>query len=195
VPSPLDAFIPQPDACERFAVPVAAPASVVYEAARNFDLQSVFLVRLIFGLRERLLGATRTSRPRQGFLDDMLALGWGRLLERPGELFVAGATCQPWLADVRFTPLAAGQFRDYAAADQVRIAWTIECHPAGDGRCVLASETRAAATDDGARRRFRRYWRWARFGIIPIRWLLLPAIRRRAEAAYGRRRQTAPQGK
>jgi hypothetical protein len=187
VPSPLDAFIPQPDARERFAVAVAAPASVAYEAARCFDLQSVFLVRLIFGLRERLLGATTTARARRGFLDDMLGLGWGRLLERPGELFVAGATCQPWLADVRFTALAAGQFRDYAGADQVKIAWTIECRPAGDARCLLASETRAVATDAGARRRFLRYWRWARFGIIPIRWLLLPAIRRRAESDWERR--------
>jgi hypothetical protein len=29
-----------------------------------------------------------------------------------------------------------------------------------------------------------RYWRWARFGIIAIRLLLLPAIRREAERRW-----------
>jgi hypothetical protein len=40
------------------------------------------------------------------------------------------------------------------------------------------------ATDAGARLKFRRYWRWARFGIVAIRLLLLPAIRRAAERRW-----------
>jgi hypothetical protein len=48
----------------------------------------------------------------------------------------------------------------------------------------LAQETRAAATDETARTSFLRYWRWARFGIVSIRRLLLPAIRRAAEARW-----------
>jgi hypothetical protein len=40
------------------------------------------------------------------------------------------------------------------------------------------------ATDAEARRRFRRYWRWARFGIVAIRLLILPAIRREAERRW-----------
>ena len=44
------------------------------------------------------------------------------------------------------------------------------------------AETRAVATDDVARSRFMAYWRWARFGIVTIRWLLLPGIRDQAEA-------------
>ena len=39
------------------------------------------------------------------------------------------------------------------------------------------------ATDAGASDKFRRYWRFARFGIIAIRLLILPAIRRDAERA------------
>ena len=49
---------------------------------------------------------------------------------------------------------------------------------------TLATETRAVATDAEARARFRRYWRWARFGIVAIRWFMLPAIRREAERAW-----------
>jgi hypothetical protein len=32
--------------------------------------------------------------------------------------------------------------------------------------------------------KFMRYWRLARFGIVLIRWLMLPAIRREAERRY-----------
>ena len=45
------------------------------------------------------------------------------------------------------------------------------------------------ATDPDARQRFLRYWRWARFGIVLIRWLMLPAIRRQAEAEFNTRLQ------
>lgn len=48
-------------------------------------------------------------------------------------------------------------------------------------RSLLAHEVRAVATDTEARKKFLRYWRWAKFGIITIRLLLLPAIKRKAE--------------
>jgi hypothetical protein len=37
------------------------------------------------------------------------------------------------------------------------------------------------ATDDATRKKFRRYWRFFGIGIVMIRWLLLPALRRAAE--------------
>ena len=48
----------------------------------------------------------------------------------------------------------------------------------------FAQETRAVATDMDARKKFLRYWRWARFGIIAIRLFMLPAVRRRAERQW-----------
>lgn len=181
-PSPLDAFIPAFDARERYAVTVRAPAYRVYEAAKAFDMQSIFLVRMIFTLRAKVMRATPVARTARGFMEEMRSLGWGCLAERPGELFVAGATCQPWLADVTFTPVAPGRFREFAEPGVVKIAWTIECRPDGPERTLLVTETRVAATDQASRERFLRYWRWARMGIIPIRWFLLPGIRKRAEA-------------
>jgi hypothetical protein len=183
VSSPLDPFIPIPDARERHAVMVRAPAALVYQVARAFDVQSLWGVRAIFGLRGRLMGSAPSRRTPRGFIDEMIALGWGCLVERPGEVFIAGAVCQPWLADVVFRAMPAERFPSFAEPDLVKIAWTIEAHASGPALTQLASETRAVATDAQARKRFLRYWRWARFGIIPIRWLLLPAIRRAAEEA------------
>lgn len=182
--SPLDEFIPTWDARERHAVTVRAPASVVYGVVKQFELRSILPVRAIFALRERMMGATPATPKRQPFIDEAREMGWRCLVERTGELYVAGSACRPWLADVAFTPVEADRFRDFAEPGQVKIAWSIETRDRGDGRSELATETRVVATDAESRRRFLEYWRWARFGIHPIRWLLLPGIRRQAESIH-----------
>jgi hypothetical protein len=182
--NPLDRFIPRPDARERHSIVVRAPSSYVFEAAQAFDFQSVPLIRAIIRLRQRLLGSTPVERQPQPFLHEIRALGWGTLIDEPGRLFVAGAICQPWLADVHFKPLPPATFATHHEANHVKIAWTLELEPLSPASTRLSTETRAAGTDAAARSRFRRYWRWARFGIVTIRWFMLPAIRRRAEAAW-----------
>ena len=101
--SPLDPFIPAPDARERFAVRARAPAALVYQTACAFDMQSIWSVRTIFRMRERIMGSRVGTRVPRGLVEELRGLGWGCLLERPGELFVGGAVCQPWLADVKFS--------------------------------------------------------------------------------------------
>lgn len=190
MPSPLDSFLPDPDIRERFHTTIRAPQAVVMEVAVNFDMQSLPFVRVIFWLRERLMRA-EPSAPRhpQGLLVETRGLGWGLLLERPGELIICGATCQPWLAQAGFTPIPPEQFAAYAEPNQVKIAWTLEAEALGPALTRFSHETRAKATDAQARSRFRRYWRWARVGIVSIRLLLLPAIRREAERRWVARRE------
>ena len=94
--------------------------------------------------------------------------------------------CQPWLADVKFRAVPTDQFAGFAEPDLVKIAWTLQARSLGPSLTELSSETRVAATDDAARRRFLAYWRWARVGIYSIRWLLLPAIRSKAEGIAAR---------
>jgi hypothetical protein len=183
--APIDGFVPNPDARERFEITIRAPADIVMEVARDFDMQSLPAVKAVFRLRELLMGA-RPSSPRkpQGILDETRALGWDILAESPGRSVICGATCQPWLADVKFTPVPAAQFAALAEPDRVKIAWTLEAEAIGPARTRFAQETRAVATDAESRRKFRRYWRWARFGIVAIRLLLLPEIRREAERRW-----------
>jgi hypothetical protein len=181
----LDRLLPQPDVRERFETVVQAPAPLVLEAAASFDMQSLPLVRAVFRLRELLLGARRTGPRRpQGLLEETRALGWGVLAAERDRFVICGAACQPWLADVRFHALPAGQFAAYSVPEQVKIAWSLEVEPLGPATTRLAQETRATATDAVARSRFRRYWRWARFGIVAIRLLMLPAVRRAAERRW-----------
>jgi hypothetical protein len=179
----LDAFIPAPDVRERQSILVHAPAELVFDLARSFDMASLPPVRALFWLRAKAMRARGPAGPRSGAIDvaRLLQMGWGILAEEPSRLLVAGSVCQPWRGDVVFAPIAPARFASYAEPDQVKIAWTLEVEPLGTGLARLATETRAVATDAGARLKFRRYWRWARAGVVGIRWLVLPAIARAAQ--------------
>lgn len=185
----LDRFVPQPDVRERFETTIQAPAGIVMAVATSFDMQSLPLVRAIFRLRALLMRARVPGRREpQGILAETKSLGWGVLSEQPDRFVACGATCQPWLPDVKFIAIAPCEFAAYAQPDQVKIAWSLEAEPLAPAITRFAQETRAVATDDGARVKFRRYWRWARFGIITIRLLMLPAVRRVAERRWARER-------
>jgi hypothetical protein len=181
----LDKYIPHPDITERHETQVHAPVHMAYAAACAFDVQGIPFVRALFAMRSRMMGGTKaTPPPAMPFLRWAESLGWGLLEVRPDEAVVMGAVCQPWEADVTFRPLPAEQFAQFPEGNLVKIAWTMETAALNGERSRLATETRAVATDATARARFLRYWRWARFGIIPIRWFVLPAIRRSAETEY-----------
>lgn len=185
LPSVLDRFIPVKDAGARHEITIHAPAKFVLEVARNSDIESIPTIRALFWLRARLLGARAPApMPRAGLVSQMLGLGWTCLAEEPGHFFVAGAACQPWRADVVFTPIAPGQFADHANPDEVKIAWTLEADELGPELTRFATETRVVATDDGARAKFRGYWRKFGAGIVMIRLILLPVLRRRAESLW-----------
>jgi hypothetical protein len=133
-PSPiatlLDRFLPDPDLQTRYKIMVRAPAALVLETARTFDLQSTPLVRAIFWLRGKILG-TKAAAPdwSLGFVPVMLGMGWGVLAEEPNRWFVAGTVCRPWLADVVMTRIPLAQFAAHSEPDQVKIIWTLEVSP------------------------------------------------------------------
>lgn len=179
----IERFLARPDIKERHEILIRAPADVVFDLAERFDLQSIPLVRAIFWMRARLLRGAHPARDlfAKGLVAETLALGWGELARRPRRELVMGAATQPWKADVTFTPIPPAAFAAYRDPDRVKIVWTLEAEPLGPSLTRFRTETRVLATDDGARQKFRRYWRVFGVGIVLIRWLLLPALRRTAE--------------
>lgn len=181
----LDPFIPRPDVREWHEITIQAPAPMVFEAACKFDLHSIWMVRAIFWLRAKILGAkAEATRRPSGFIAEMLHIGWRRLNEEPNHVFIAGAVCRPWQADVLFSPVPAGEFATFTEPDRVKITWTLETEPLGPALTRFATETRAVATDEGARTKFRRYWRKFGVGAVLIRWLVLRALRRDVERRW-----------
>jgi hypothetical protein len=138
--------------------------------------------------------APHAPRPPQGLLEETRKLGWGLLAEEPGRLVICGARCQPWLADVKFVAIPPEDFARYAEPGVVKIAWSLEANETAPNVTRLAQETRAVATDAVARAKFLRYWRWARFGIVTIRLLMLPAVRREAERRWAAERGPTARG-
>jgi hypothetical protein len=181
----LDRFMPDPAMRHRHQTLVAAPAAFMLDTAWSFDLRAVPLVRAIFRLRAMMLGAKGPGTDwSRGFVEELLRIGWGVLAEEKGRWLVAGAVCQPWLADVIMRPLPPDRFAAYCEPGQVKIVWTLEADPLGEARCRFSTETRAVGTDAEAKAKFRRYYRRFGVGMVLIRWLLLPALRREAERRW-----------
>lgn len=185
MPALLDPFIPRPDVCERHEIIVPAPAALVFDIARNFDMQSILPVRAIFWMRAKLFGA-RAPGPRKakGLVEQMLSIGWVCLAEDRDRYFCAGAACQPWRGDVAFFPIPLDQFGFFAKPDCVKIAWALEVQELEPAVTRLATETRVVATDEAARVKFKRYWRVFIIGIQMIRRLLPRAVRRQASREW-----------
>src|SRR5262249_37289871 len=148
------------------------------------DIQSIRLVRAIFWLRSKLLRSAAMERKATALVREMKAIGWGVLTLQPDRLIVMGATTQPWQPNPTFKSIPTSEFVAFTNPDQVKIAWTVEVEPMSEEWTRFSSETRAVATDESARRKFRRYWRYVGIGIIAIRRLIGPAIRREAERRY-----------
>ena len=178
----LDRYMPVFDVVERHHVEIAAPPDVTFAAARDMRLMSLPIVRAVFSARTLLLGADgdETERP-EGLVDQMLSIGWGVLEEAPGREIVAGAVTKPWEANVTFRALPPAEFAAFSEPGFVKIAWTLRADPAGSGRSVFRTETRAVATDAYARSKFRLYWSFLSPGILLIRRLSLQPLRREAE--------------
>ena len=177
--------MPKADVRVRHEAVVDAPAELVFATACDTRLGSLPLVRGLFRLREILLGA-KAAAPisPQGIVDEMLALGWVRLGERPGRELVMGAVTKPWEPDVVFRSVEPARFRDFSEPGFVKIAWTLETDPVDSTHSLLRTQTRAMGTDRGARSNFRRYWRAFKVGIILIRWSILLAVRREAQRRF-----------
>ena len=178
----LDRFMPAYDVVERHHVFVSAPAAVTLDVARRQDLSSSPIVRAVFKGRELILGGTPDDHERpSGLVDHMLSLGWLVLDESPGREIVVGSVTKPWEPNVTFRGIPPEQFAAFDEPGYVKIAWTLRADPLAADRSIFRTETRALATDDLARGRFRLYWSFLSPGIWLIRRRSLGPIRAAAE--------------
>src|SRR5262245_28984101 len=190
----LDRFMLRYDVVERHHVCVDAPAALTLAATRDMELLRLPVVRAIFKARELLLGSSPDTRSRpRGLVAEMRALGWVTLAERVDREIVMGAVTRPWEANVTFRSIAPDLFADFAEPGYVKIAWTLRADPIDDAASVFRSETRAVATDEEARQRFRQYWSFLSPGIVVIRRLLLHPLKTEAERRARASRSVHPQ--
>jgi hypothetical protein len=173
----IDDVLPAWDWRSAHATRVAASPERAAAAAREVTGRDLPLTGLL--MRIRTLG--RRAAGDRRVLDGMARIGLAVLVDEPHAVVVGGAL-SPWRLRGGHRPVAsAAELRAFAEPGWVRAAMAFTATQDGDG-CRLATETRIAATDETARRRFGRYWRV----IGPFSGLtrreMLAAIKRRAEA-------------
>jgi hypothetical protein len=179
----INRFIPAGDARESHEIIVHAPAQVVLDLAEHFDIESVFLARSILWLRAKIFRAP-WRRLNGGLVEMTTSLGWAPLARTPGRELVMGAVTQPWVGEVKFRSVPADAFAAFNEPGLVKIVWTLEAEPLAAAITRLRTQTRAAATDETARRKFGAYWNRYSIGVRLLRRLLLRAVKREAERRF-----------
>lgn len=159
---------------ERHETHVAAEPAVVGAAVRRLDLSRSTSVRILLALR----GMPR----RGGGLDGLLRTGFVVLEDEPDRTLRLGLIGRFWMARGGLRRFRADEFDDFDEPGYAKAVWSFDWHPAPGGT-RLTTETTVHCTDEGARRRFGRYWRLVAPFSGWIRRRALAAIRADAEAA------------
>src|SRR4051795_2046657 len=182
----LEEFLPEYDVNEIHSTRIAAPPDAVLAAVRALTPREVPLTGALMAIRtlpaiivHRRLPAARHRGLDHPLLDGLQRRGFAMLAERPDEL-VLGAIGRFWKAEGEILRLSGD---DFVAFDEPGFAKAVmNVHVAAvSGGTVATTETRVRATDEAARRTFRRYWRIVMPGSALIRRAWLRAIRKRAE--------------
>ena len=181
---PLDEFLPDYEVNEIHSTRVAAPPDAVMAAVRSLTAREVPVIVGLMALRGvPALLRGRRPRAREGtILEGFLRSGFVTLADRPHEL-VVGSVGRFWRASAEVRRVSADAFAAFREPGYAKAAFNMHAQPSPSGGTLLTTETRIQATDDHARRSFRRYWLLIHPGSAAIRRAWLRAIRRRAEAS------------
>jgi hypothetical protein len=179
----LDDVLPTYQFGEHHEIRIAAPPERVLAAARAVTAGEIRLFRLLTWLRSPRLsgrGPENILNPSadRPILDVALGSGFVLLREEPGREIVIGAVV---CCGRRFPPRSPEEFQALQGS-LARAAMNFHVEPVGPGASRLVTQTRVAATDPPATRRFAAYWRVIYPGSALIRRMWLRAIKARAEA-------------
>lgn len=182
----IDRYMPAYHFSEHHERRVHATADRAFAAIRDVTPEEIRFLRLLTSIRS--LGRRRDVPRGRPLLEVAKRGGFLELDEEPGREMVLGTVGQFWrLYGNTQTGVATPQ--EFAAFDapgfaKATINFTVSEEPEGWSR--VTTETRIAATDRAAWRRFAAYWCVIRLGSALIRRMWLAAIRRRAEAVSAR---------
>lgn len=180
----LEGVLPEYDFVEHHRRRIRATPAAVYDAFKALTLGEMGIAALLFAIRSlpaRFSGRPGLpSRSEQPVLDQFLDLGFGILGDVPGREIVVGHIGRMWR--FRGPVLRITSPDAFVAFDEpgfVKVAMTFLVSATGDAT-LAETETRVLATDDLARRGFRRYWLVIRPFSGLIRRIWLRAVARRA---------------
>jgi len=146
----IDNFFPVWDVRELHQTSISASADKAFRAVMQLDLARSPVIRILFALR----GLPRSKRLAFGALVEE---GFVVLAEDPPNEIVLGITGRFWRIRGGLRRIEADEFVLFAEPGYLKAAWNFHIDSVGE-RTVVRTETRVLATDESARRLFRRYW-------------------------------------
>jgi hypothetical protein len=174
----LDDFLPRYDVHEVHSTSISAPPEAVLAAIREVTAREVPLMVVLMALRAgprlrrlSVAGTILSGFERAGFVP----------LHDGPEGLAYGGVGRFWRPSGGLRRVEASGFATFDEPGHAKAGFSFEVEPQGGERTLLTTETRVLATDEAARRSFRRYWRLIYPGSAAIRIAWLRAIRRRAE--------------
>jgi hypothetical protein len=184
----IDRYLPSFDETYIYEASVTAPPDATYAAMKETNLRDP-VIDLLFELRELPRNLTRRWRgeaplpspPRVTF-DELPKQGptWVVLSEEPGVELVIGAVGRFWKQDYGTRAITEPEFSAFAEPGFAKLAISLAVRPTSDG-AILRYEARTRATDESARRTFRRYWRVIGAGVGIVIRRVVRRIKREAE--------------
>lgn len=178
----LDDFLPRYDVHEVHSTSISAPPDAVLAAIREVTAREVPLLVVLMALR----AGPRARRLSAGntILSGFERAGFVPLHDGP-ESLAYGGVGRFWRPSGGLRRVEASAFATFGEPGYAKAAFSFELEPQGGEHTLLTTETRVLATDEAAKRSFRRYWRLIYPGSAAIRIAWLRAIRRRAERSRG----------
>lgn len=170
----IDQVMPSWDRREVHSRQTTASPDALWQAVHDLQTDELTAMRVLMGMRT--LGR-RVGDGNQTVLEGFERMGFRAVAHRPGQELVMAGIGRFWTASGglrRVTDQA--QFLDFQEPGYAKVAFNFRIL-AGE----LSTETRIAATDAQARRRFRLYWLAVRPGSGLIRREWLRALDRRAQ--------------
>ncbi|HXF60111.1 MAG TPA: hypothetical protein VNK95_00760 [Caldilineaceae bacterium] len=190
-PSRLDEFLPEFEFGGIVSTIVHAPPHTIFQALREVTLDDMPVARFLGELRYlpgRLSGKAQDIAPASKPFMELVQSGAGNIVlaeEADRELVLGAVGKFHNLMDQQVVPLnSAGDFLRFDQPDYQKLAMSIRVVGTDpDSGYRLTLEHRTHALSKSARRRFALYWLGIKPGGNLVSWLMLRAVKRRAEAA------------
>ena len=178
----LNKIIPHYDFHEVHRITINAPPEKVYQAAKELTGREIFLMRLLMSLRSLPSGKTFDINPDLPLLEVICDKGFTMLDDVMNSEVVFGSIGQFWKLKDDNEIMIEGRdgFISFSDRSYLKAAGNMRVEDL-NGRTVLRTETRVAATSSDAKNKFRIYWFVIRLGSGFIRRMWLKAIKKRAE--------------
>jgi hypothetical protein len=167
-----DSYLPEFDISDTVACSVAVDADTSWAALMETDLMEVLrrrklaaglaalrtlpdvVARAVHGeglppVPERMRLRDTVGSPAEG--------GWVLLADRPRELAL-GLVGKFWRPVIEYADVPAGRFRGFNEPGWAKTVYHLRAEPIDPDHTLLRATMQTAATDEAARRWFRRYW-------------------------------------